>query len=167
MTGRQEVWQTIHGALEVLWSGGDAGETDGGLSTAQTILDAADITVPTGDMAQGVYDNFGAFYQLAEHIVSNPTNLAVVVPRADEDKDAGEGSEDPDEEEVLRRREEKGKSVVRPQDLIDVKIRLSDREAPLMKISIGKECSIAKLAERIKEELHVGSQFPLRLASHI
>lgn len=44
-------------------------------ATAQTILDAADITLPTGDMAQGAYDPFGNFYALPAWIVSDPTNL--------------------------------------------------------------------------------------------
>ncbi|EPE10589.1 ubiquitin domain-containing protein [Ophiostoma piceae UAMH 11346] len=44
-------------------------------ATAQTILDAADITLPTGDMAQGAYDAFGNFYPMSAWIVSDPTNL--------------------------------------------------------------------------------------------
>ena len=35
VTGRQEVWQTIRTALEVIWAGGDIEDHDGGIKTAQ------------------------------------------------------------------------------------------------------------------------------------
>ncbi|CAK7201777.1 hypothetical protein SEUCBS139899_004492 [Sporothrix eucalyptigena] len=104
VTGRAEIWQTLHAALEILWeadllrdttsgggtlattatsptfpasptNGSGSAEIDEARATAQTILDAADITLPTGDMAQGAYDAFGNFYALPAWIVSDPTNL--------------------------------------------------------------------------------------------
>ncbi len=115
VTGRAEIWQTLHTVLEILWEADlvDATAVTGASSsttaafrtpigvadaavgvathspaegsadhdasearaTAQSILDAADITLPTGDMAQGAYDAFGNFYALPAWIVSDPTNL--------------------------------------------------------------------------------------------
>ncbi|CAK7230941.1 hypothetical protein SBRCBS47491_007760 [Sporothrix bragantina] len=103
VTGRAEIWQTLRAALEILWEAdltdatrrdaaggstepttpasptspttGGSTEIDEARATAQTILDAADITLPTGDMAQGAYDVFGNYYALPAWIVSDPTNL--------------------------------------------------------------------------------------------
>ncbi|CAK7272349.1 hypothetical protein SEPCBS119000_005077 [Sporothrix epigloea] len=104
VTGRAEVWQTLHAALEIMWEAdlvdgarrdaasgsreatpptspasppttGNSTENDEARATAQSILDAADITLPTGDMVQGAYDVFGNYYALPAHIVSDPTNL--------------------------------------------------------------------------------------------
>jgi hypothetical protein len=69
VTGRPEVWQTIKTALEVTWAGGDAEEDDGGLKTAQVILNAASITLPHSTLDKGVYDVSGNFYALPKYIV--------------------------------------------------------------------------------------------------
>ncbi|KAK8052699.1 hypothetical protein PG996_012000, partial [Apiospora saccharicola] len=151
VTGRPEIWQTIRGALEVLWEadaaarittgdntaapaneneeGGGGGEPQSGnnnadndtaLATAQSILKAAEVTLPTGNLANGVYDALGTYYAVPEWIVSDPVNVAEGNanddhdPKAneeDEDLTGGEETaEDIDEEEALRRREEKGES---------------------------------------------------------
>ncbi|KAK8131628.1 hypothetical protein PG984_008066 [Apiospora sp. TS-2023a] len=153
VTGRPEIWQTIRGALEVLWEadaaartttgdntpapaneneeGGGGGEPQSGnnnnadndtaLATAQSILKAAEVTLPTGNLANGVYDALGTYYAVPEWIVSDPVNVAEGGaddhdhdPKAnDEDEDLTGGeetAEDIDEEEALRRREEKGES---------------------------------------------------------
>ncbi|KAK3488055.1 uncharacterized protein B0T23DRAFT_407232 [Neurospora hispaniola] len=62
------------------------------LATAQTILNAAEITLPTGNLAQGgAYDLLGNHYSLPEHIVSDPTNISTSRPsssmEADEDEE--------------------------------------------------------------------------------
>ncbi|KAK3400191.1 hypothetical protein B0T20DRAFT_179214 [Sordaria brevicollis] len=134
VTGRQEIWQTIHAALEILWhqaqkdaaiaasiaqqngdgtlaapsdyegedrhtqhSDDEEEENDRSiaLATAQTILGAAEITLPTGDLAQGgAYDSLGNYYQLPEYIVSDPMNIATSSPASesgfDEDHDENE-----------------------------------------------------------------------------
>ncbi|KAL1899542.1 hypothetical protein Sste5346_002944 [Sporothrix stenoceras] len=61
-------------------------------ATAQTILDAADITLPTGDMAQGAYDAFGNYYALPSWIVSDPTNLATDPDHNNSDLDETKGA---------------------------------------------------------------------------
>lgn len=137
VTGRPEIWQALRAALEVLWDGGVEGDETGGLATAQSILDAAEITLPTGNLAHGAYDNFGNYYAFHEWIVSDPVNI---VEDGDEDGEDGEGragvdegdaktvppfeGDEEEEEDVLRRREEKGKAAVR--DLVTVSARLSE-----------------------------------------
>ncbi|KAI9677327.1 MAG: hypothetical protein M1829_002670 [Trizodia sp. TS-e1964] len=68
VSGQQEIWRTIRMAIECM-EGGD-------IPMAQTILDAAGCTVPTGDLVNGVYDERGNYYQLPEYCLSDPTNLA-------------------------------------------------------------------------------------------
>jgi hypothetical protein len=147
---------TLKAALEVLWAG-DEGD-DGGIATAQTILEAADVTLPTGDLANGAYDAFGALYGLPEWVVSDPANLVV-----GDDEEAEEGlvkdsSEVVDEEEeAARRREEKGKAVLAAADVIAVKARLSDRGGADVTVQVGKADSVRLLTKRIFEESGVSA----------
>ncbi|KAH7110964.1 hypothetical protein EDB81DRAFT_863008 [Dactylonectria macrodidyma] len=65
VTRRPEVWQTIHAALQVLWDPVDQDAQDdgsNGLATAQMILSAAEISLPTGNLVNGVYDALGNYY---------------------------------------------------------------------------------------------------------
>jgi hypothetical protein len=149
VTGRAEIWQVIHEALEILWNGGSDGDQDGGWATAQQILDAAGVTVPTGDMASGVYDVFGAFYQLPEYIVSDPINMI----ESDQAERSGPSSED--EEELLRRGEEDGQKPLEPEDMMTVKARRSDGQAQDLCIDVPKGCSVRLLIERFTEEAKV------------
>lgn len=132
-------------------------------ATAQSIIDAAGVTVPTGDLCEGCYDEAGGLYRLPQCIVSDPDNIVddpadgVDVDTISDGKLAtDEASEDeliPDD--VERRREEKGKTSER--DLIKVKTRLSDREGPDLTISIGKTQSVGLLARKIQGEAEVCS----------
>jgi hypothetical protein len=164
-----EIWQTLKAALEVLWAGGDSQEGDGGLGTAQLILDAVDVTVPTGDLANGVYDGLGAFYQLPDWIVADPTNLGRSSNEGamgkDGDGDKGRSEEgEVDEEELLRRREEKGKAVVNARDMVSVKARLSDGGGPDLVVSVGRADSVRLLIRRIFEESGLPSTKSIRIA---
>jgi hypothetical protein len=210
VTGRQEVWQTLRGALEVLWeadaaryraraesagttTGTSIGDTDeddsdefeeteggggggGGaaaseqddrtvaLATAQSILLAADITLPTGDLAQGAYDALGNYYSLPEQVVSDPANV-LYRPGADSgfgdtkadlaasDETVEEGGAD-DEEEAERRREEKGKGVLNVRDQIMVRARLSEGAFDV-NISVGKGDNVRSIARRVADEAKV------------
>ncbi|CAK7217323.1 hypothetical protein SCUCBS95973_003109 [Sporothrix curviconia] len=77
---------------------GASTEIDEARATAQTILDAADITLPTGDMAQGAYDAFGNYYALPTWIVSDPTNLDNDPEHNLSDLDDTKGALDDDDE---------------------------------------------------------------------
>lgn len=144
MTGRSEIWQTIRVALEVLWRKGDLHEDDGGLATAQSILTAADITIPTGDLVNGVYDSFGNFYPLPEYVVSDPVNMAEV-PVSGGDVEEGKSEEEESEDE-LKRRDEKGKGV-----MVELKARLSDGGGHDLVLRVGKDDSVRLVTKRIME----------------
>lgn len=208
VTGRQEIWQTIRAALEVLWAAdmaaaqraelaehqhhqlGNEGPSEEdpaiALATAQSILTAADITLPTGDLAQGAYDSLGNYYSLPEHIVSDPQNIARgrrrrTGSREDDigDAKAGLSGEDEDEEdetaeerenatdndddETERRKEEKGKAVVDVRDLLSVRARLSDGSKDVT-LSVAKGDSVRTVARQIAAEAHLPSNKRVRIA---
>ena len=129
---------------------------DGDLQTAQAYLDASAITVPTGDLISGVYDEYGNFYQMPEHIICDPVNV-VVTPEENTAKGENAG-ETTDEEETERKREEKGKSVLRNGNTIKVKARLSDRGGPDLVIAMGKDQNVRSLIRRIQEEVNVSDR---------
>jgi len=141
---------TLRAALEVLWAG-NGSESGSGIAMAQTILDAADITLPTGDLANGAYDAFGAAYGMPEWVVADPENIVEEEIDIDADKGA-EGSEGIDEVEVERRREEKGKAVIAASDMLTVRARLSVKGGADVVVNIGKKDSVRLLMKRIVDE---------------
>ncbi|KAF4633807.1 hypothetical protein G7Y89_g4300 [Cudoniella acicularis] len=165
--GRTEIWQTLRAALEILWAGGEPEDHDGGVGTAQQILDAADITIPTGDLAVGgAFDAFGVHYKMPPEIVSDPENIVASpeVSGQDDEADKSVESEELDEDEILRRREEKGKAVINTKDLIHVKARLSDGQIPDLVVSVGKDDSVRFIARRIFEEAQLAPPTRLKIA---
>lgn len=132
------------------------------LITAQTILFAAEITLPTGDLADGAYDTFGNYYQLPEHIVADPINIVLDGNQSGYNETKGEltagedtAEEDLDDDEsAARRREEKGKAVVDLRDQVTLKARLSEGDRDI-NISIGRGESVRSVARRIAEEAMV------------
>ncbi|RKF81109.1 Uncharacterized protein PB2B4.07 [Golovinomyces cichoracearum] len=163
-SGRPEVWQTLKAVLEILWAGSE--DADGGLETAQQILDAADIIVPHCNLSPGVYDSFGAYYPIPKHIISNPTNVTKTptIELSDNKKSGEESNDDNNEEDTTKRREEKGKSVVKPRDVIRLRIKLSDRDASPIQISIGREESARIVALKIVEESALPPTKTIRIA---
>ncbi|KAJ0424767.1 hypothetical protein BJY00DRAFT_247884 [Aspergillus carlsbadensis] len=94
VTGRPEVWAALSAALTLMRADD--------LVTAQSIIDAAGVTVPTGDLCQGVYDEQGVLYRLPRCIVSDPENIVAERAGADVDGDRERGGttdEEDDEEE--------------------------------------------------------------------
>ncbi|SPO04132.1 related to ubiquitin domain protein [Cephalotrichum gorgonifer] len=171
VTGRPEIWQTLHVVLQVLWEEHPAGSDDdgtGGLATAQSILDAAEITLPTGDLTQGAYDNLGNYYAFHEWIVSDPTDLAPEEDEeagAEEDED-GKGAvpfEEGEDDEALRRREEKGKGVLNARDLVTVYARLSENARDI-KISVATGESVRSVARTVLEESGLPENKRIRIA---
>jgi Ubiquitin-binding domain len=163
VTGRPEVWQTIHSALQVLWDPlgqGANGDGSNGLATAQLILSAAEITLPTGDLAQGAYDSLGNYYALPDWVVADPSNMS----EDDDTAETGDGkgdvtageetAEELDDDEAMRRREEKGKAVMDARDQITVQARLSENSHDVV-VSVGKSESVRSVARKIQEESEV------------
>lgn len=132
------------------------------IATAQGILRAAEVTLPTGDLVNGVYDSLGNYYPLPEHIVCDPNNMAEdsgsvnAAVKADKEGDHGEehGDSDVDNEEAERRREEKGKGVAVVKDLVPVRARLSEAGRDLI-VRIGLTESVRSLARKITEASNV------------
>ncbi|KAK8878786.1 ubiquitin domain-containing protein [Apiospora arundinis] len=198
VTGRPEIWQTIHAALEVLWEADAAATTaasaasartateeatndneevrgepesdDTALATAQSILKAAEVTLPTGNLANGVYDALGTYYALPEWIVCDPVNVVEgqgadpADPKAEEDLTGGEETaEDNDDEEALRRREEKGKAVADVRDLVKIRARLSENSRDLI-LTVGTSESVRSVIRKIKEEANLPASKGVRLS---
>lgn len=195
VSGRPEIWQTLHAALGVLWAADTTTPDDPSdssddknaslaLATAQSILDAADITLPTGNLADGAYDLLGNYYQLPAHVVSDPTNIASgdddnVDNDGDDDDDdddrfgeaktaenATAGAEDDEDQDreaaVGRRRMHKGKSVVNISDQVLAVVRLSNTARDL-KLDVGKDDAVRSIIHRIVEESNIPSGSRIRL----
>ena len=127
---------------------------EGDVQTAQGILDASGVTLPTGDLINGAYDEVGNFYQLPEHVIMNPVNIVL---GSQDDIAKGPDIQEDTDDEVERRREEKGKGVLKSGDYVRVKARLSDRGGPDIVIQLGKEQNIRTLVRRVQEEANVPS----------
>ncbi|KAJ5883708.1 uncharacterized protein N7473_010594 [Penicillium subrubescens] len=176
VTGRPEVWAALSTAI-TLMRGGD-------LATAQSIVDAAGVTIPTGDLCEGCYDEQGVLYRLPQCIVSDPENMAQTTLSSANDitRDGGATQEEEDtealsdgklatddasgdeliREDIERRRDEKGKTSER--DLIRVQARLSDRGGPDLVLSIGKGQSVGFLARKIQQETGISNYQRVRIA---
>ncbi|CAK7262936.1 hypothetical protein SEPCBS57363_000311 [Sporothrix epigloea] len=231
VTGRAEIWQTLHAALEIIWEAdlvnaarrdaacasreatppaspaspaspsppvspttGTSAEINEARATAQTILDAADITLPTGDMAQGAYDAFGNYYALPAYIVSDPSNLdndpehnqfdldetKGTLDDMDGDGNLSEDSEDhfssddageEQDRDHHRRREEKGKAIAA------VTSTTSSPAANLLTVRarlsatsrdvlilLGREDTVRSLERRIVDEAQLPRKTRIRIA---
>ncbi|KAI9264974.1 hypothetical protein BDA99DRAFT_39828 [Phascolomyces articulosus] len=64
--GRAEIWQALHAAM-----------TSPDIRMAQSILDAANIIIPTGNPAEGCYDELGNRYVIPMYCLVDPSNLIV------------------------------------------------------------------------------------------
>ncbi|KAL8847042.1 MAG: hypothetical protein Q9221_007902 [Calogaya cf. arnoldii] len=93
VTGRSEIWGSLKLCCESLW--------EGDVATAQGILDAVGVTVPTGDLVQGAYDEMGGLYVLPGWVVGEPEGIV--------DEEGEEGKELDREEDVMSG--EKGKEI--------------------------------------------------------
>ena len=130
------------------------GETE----TAQGIINAADITVPTGDMVEGVYDPAGQYYQLPEYVVADPTNMVEDEPvNLQKGVEDGEGADvaTANLESVESKTPEKGKGKApKNGDGVKVKARLSDQAKDVV-VWIDKGEKVQGLIERVREEAEV------------
>ncbi|RJE26375.1 ubiquitin domain protein [Aspergillus sclerotialis] len=167
VTGRQEVWAALSATISFMYAGDYA--------TAQSIIDAAGVTVPTGDLCEGCYDERGVLYRLPQCIVSDPENMV-----EDDESSDFPGNDDLDtvseckmatddasgddliSEDMERRRDEKGKTSER--DLIRVRARLSDRGDADLVLSVGKGQSVGFVARRIHEEAELHEHQRVKIA---
>ncbi|KAL6863641.1 hypothetical protein J3F83DRAFT_716516 [Trichoderma novae-zelandiae] len=168
---RPEIWQTLHAALQVLWeSSPDEHDEhddapDDALATAQSILTAAEISLPTGDLAHGAYDALGNLYALPEWVVADPENLADDGdPDAKGDTTAGEETAgEEDDEDSERRREEKGKGVLGELEMVALCARLSETGVDV-KVSVAKKDNVRSVVRKIAESSSLPADKKIRLA---
>lgn len=153
-----EIWQTLKTVCEVLWPvtipGATTQEKTDAVATAQGILVAAEITLPTGDLSDGAYDRFGNHYKLPEYVVADPTNLIWEEPELDKDK-VVEAEDSEVDDETLRRREEKGKSIaIEDEDLLKLRAKMSEGTERL-DIKIGKNDTAKTVSRKIHDKANV------------
>lgn len=168
MTGRPEIWEGIKQAIECL--------REGDLADAQGILDALEVTLPTGRLEEGAYDSQGSLYKIPQAVISDPTDVIeefadmdsqTVSGPADSDTLAAklEATEDVDmdvsqpQADAEKTKEAKGKAAV-DKDAMNVRCRLSDRGGPDVVVLLGRTQRVGLLAQRIREEVDVSD--PLR-----
>ncbi|KAI1430708.1 hypothetical protein GGR50DRAFT_166126 [Xylaria sp. CBS 124048] len=166
------MWETeIRRAASVAQSEDD-GTTS--IATAQGLLKAAEVTLPTGDLSNGAYDSLGNYYPLPEWVVSDPTNVVEDledrresvhddIGKGDGDLTGEDTTEEVDEDEALRRREEKGKGVVDIKNLVKVRARLSENYRDVV-ISMDADTTVRSLARKIAEESGLPSTKRVRVA---
>ncbi|KAM5354372.1 hypothetical protein ACJ41O_001021 [Fusarium nematophilum] len=174
VTGRAEIWQTVHAALQVLWdpTSQDA-QDDGsnGLATAQMILSAAEISLPTGNLANGVYDALGNYYQLPEWVVCDPRNVQKDreegakgdISTAGDDTAADDDLSDDDDDEIEGRKQEKGKEVIDVREQVSLCARLSENGQDI-KVSMGESETVRSVARKIAQEAGLASTKKIRIA---
>ncbi|KAM0295079.1 hypothetical protein ACHAPM_011019 [Fusarium culmorum] len=171
VTGRPEIWQTVHAALQVLWDpASQDAQDDGsnGLATAQMILSAAEISLPTGDLANGVYDALGNYYQLPEWAVSDPQNVG-------EDQETGAkgdistagddtaADEELSDDELDGKKQEKGKEVGEVQKLVKLRARLSENGHDI-NVKVSESETVRSVAKKIALEADLASTKKIRIA---
>lgn len=165
VTGRPETWNAIRMAIETM------NESD--LGTAQTILDAAGVTLPNGDLVKGAYDELGNLYPLPEYCVCDPINLLPNPAGAGNQDESRKDSylrddsaaaimADTDSDQRRQRREDKGKSVAG--EMFKVRIRLSDRGGRDIEMNIGREETIRSLLRRLVDSSIVAEGAVVRIA---
>lgn len=148
----KEIWQAIHTALAVLWTGGEGVDDDEGLATAQQILAAAEITVPSGDLVDGAYDSLGAFYALPEPIVSDPVNMMPeYLTEGDDQEEEREGADEEPIAELTK--------VINAEDRIAITARRSDGVIDDLVIVASRKDSVQVLALRFIEASQVSLLF--------
>lgn len=161
MSGDAEVWKALRVVCEEV--------REGRLGEAQAILDALNITCPTGRIAGGrsaarnaggrrarggLYDERGEMYDIPAWVVRDPGDVV-------EDEKSGEGDEgkgviggaSTPEHEREQRREEKGKGRAEdPGEIVQLRLRLSDRGTDVV-VSIGVKQKIADAIKEVRERI--------------
>ncbi|KAI4089239.1 MAG: hypothetical protein LQ344_005534 [Seirophora lacunosa] len=159
VTGRGEVWGGLKLATELL--------REGDVQDAQGVLDASGVTVPTGDLVDGCYDEQGALYQLPAWVVAEPERVVEDDSKLEGVEAGGEVrgvDEEEDEEGDVVGEKEKGKEVVSGGKEVKVKARLSDRGGPDVVVMVGREERIAAVVRKIQREANLPGKGRIKIA---
>jgi hypothetical protein len=165
VTGHKEVWNGLKQAIDCL--------REGDLADAQGILTAMSVTLPTGKLEDGAYDEHGNLYKIPQAVISDPED--VVEDMSDIDSQTVTGGSDldaiaakleaTDGSGALEQNKQtsaeakakavKGKTAVR--DAVKVRCRLSDRGSPECDVTVvlGRSEKVALLSDRIGVERDV------------
>ena len=157
-------------------------DQDGGLATADTLLRSAGVILPRGDMYRGVYDESGYKYVIPREVISDPENIVTETEAAastargahvddeehngtEEGNSNAEGNissegENPSAEEILRRKEEKGKG--RAIDMVQVRARRNDSQYDIVVQSDRTE-NVAILKQRFTQAAELQPPSYIRL----
>ncbi|KIW67596.1 hypothetical protein PV04_06834 [Phialophora macrospora] len=174
VTGHKEVWNGLKQAIDCL--------REGDLADAQGILTAMSVTLPTGKLEDGAYDEHGNLYKIPAAVISDPDD--VVEDMNDMDSQTVTGASDLDAIAAkleatdgggplaqnkltaaeAKAKAVKGKTAVR--DAVKVRCRLSDRGSPECDVTVvlGRSEKVALLADRIGVEREIPSRARLRFA---
>ena len=163
------MWHGLKQAIECL--------REGDLADAQGILDAMSVTLPTGQLDEGAYDENGNLYKIPQAVISDPSDIIEDMNDGDaetvtstsgldiitaklEAADGTKSSESKADSLEEKSRAAKGKTAVR--DAVKVKCRLSDRGSPECDVTVvlGRSEKVALLASRIEVERDVSQQLP-------
>lgn len=161
VTGQAEIWAALKEVTQLI--------RKGDLSEAQGILEAAGITLPTGKLEIGAYDERGMLYKLPENIITDPVNLTdddgeTVVGELSLSKKLESDSMVSDGKSLdgTDEKPDKGKEAIE-KDAIKVKCRLSDRGGPDTMVLIGKSQPVSVLLRRIRSEATISSSATVRI----
>ena len=152
VSGNDEVWKGLSLVADMV--------RNGNVTEAQVILDAMNITCPTGRIASGrgrdrqkggLYDERGELYDIPSWVLIDPEDIV-----EDEKKDAVDGAADEAEESTAAaalRREEKGKGRAEdPGETVELRARLSDRGTDVT-VSVGTKQRLSLAIRKIQEQV--------------
>lgn len=163
VTGRPEVWAALKEVTKLI--------RQGDLAEAQAIMDASGITLPTGHLEQGAYDERGMLYKLPENIVSDPTTVV------DDDGETMIGDDvlskkieagglalppHKTEDGTTVEKVDKGKDAIE-KDAMKVRCRLSDRGGPDTIVLLGRKQPVSVLVRRLRSEATIASSARVRI----
>ena len=166
VTGRREIWDALRQVAECV--------RDHDFTTAQGILDAIGITLPTGRLEEGGYDEQGNLYRIPNAILSDPSNIQpdddeagetdTMIGAADvQDPGAKVIEDDEKDDDVLTpTRDDKGKAPIE-KDAIKIKCRLSDRGGPDVVVALGKTQPVSALLRLVRDEAEVSDRSLMQL----
>lgn len=157
VTNRAEIWASLKAVVELL--------DQDDISTAQGIIDASEITLPTGDLVDGAYDKFGNLYQLPQSVVAAPSNIVEDEDATNQEKDIPTSSAYQTLDPRASEPGEKGKEAISSEERITVKARLSDRGGASQDVivTMGKADSTQTLMNAVAAQAGV-AQAKVRIA---
>ena len=155
VSGNDEVWKALRVVCELV--------RNREIAEAQGILDALNITCPTGRIARdrgkhgqrgGVYDERGQLYDIPAWVVTDPDDIiedmekdtGTIGATRDEEAEAGvEGSSPPKDEKGKGRAEDRG-------EILSLRARLSNTGSDV-KVKVGSKEQVVEAIRQIQQQI--------------